>query len=705
MSSTIVKSSCFEMGCHARCGVLLDVMDGKIISIQGNKKHPHSQGFMCPKGKAFREVVEHPERITRPLMRVGEKGSGRFKPVSWDQALDAITENLLSSREKWGAESLVFGGGTARGNHPHINRFLAHYGSPNFMAPAANMSAGPIIMASVVTSGIALLGPDYANTKCVTLWGHDPEKSFPGLYMAAINKALRAGAKMIVVDPRGTRLARKADHWLQIRPGTDAALALGFINIIIENNLYNKEFVENWTIGFDRLEEHVKSFTPNRCAEITEISAREIEAAAITFASAASAALGPGMASMCQQSNAFQIGRALTCLVAITGNMEIPGGMPNWQAPTGDRNIIGADFDACLNLPKEQADKQLARAYYPIWEFIPLPMPCETVWPAMLEGKPYPVKTAGLWANNAICSYGNSRMCKAALSALDFLFCVDFFHTPTTLLADVILPPAHWTERDDIEDAIMKNHVFACPKAVEPAGECRNEKEIFSDLAQRMGFAGYWKTVEESLDYRLEPIGISYKQLKEMGWYSMPLIYKSYEKDGFQTGSKKIELYSKLCTEMGYPGLPVFEESFESPVSTPELSKEYPLILTTGGRNIFNYHSSLRNIPSLRKLAQDPELQINPETARSLNIEDGEWVNVITRRGRVEQKATYFEHIKPNVVHAPHGFWYGKSDSPAEIKDGWDRININQITDNRNLCPTTASVPARAMLCRIEKRE
>ncbi len=703
MGKTILKSSCFEAGCHARCGVLIEVEDGKILSIKGNKEHPFSQGFMCPKGRAFREVVDHPERITRPLMRTGERGSGRFEPVSWDRALDTIAERLLENREKYGAESLVFGAGTVRGNHPHINRFLANYGSPNFMSPI-NMSGGPLIMGSAIISGLGIIGPDYANTDCVTLWGHNPDQSFPGLFMNAIKKALRGGAKLIVVDPRGIRMARKADHWLQLRPGTDTALALGMINVVIENELYDRDFVENWTVGFKRLKEHVKAFHPEKCAEITGVLAEDIKAAAITFATAASAALGPGMASLCQQSNGLQIGRALTCLVAITGNLEIPGGMPKWEAPTGDYQHFGPHHDVCMNLPKEQADKQLPRATrFPLWNFMPLTIPCETVWPAMLEGNPYWVKSCGLMASNAMCAYGNSKMVKAALSNLDFLFCTDFFHNPTTLLADVILPPAHWTERDDIEDSIMQNHVFVCPKAVEPPGECRNEKEVLSDLAQRMGFEDYWETVEASLDYRLKPIGLTYQKLKEMGWYSIPVRYKTYEKEGFLTGSKKVELFSELCESMGYSGLPEFEESFESPIRTPDVAKEYPLILSTGGRNVANFHSSLRNIPSLRKIAPDPELQINPKTAQSLNIEDGEWVYVVTRRGRIEQKTRYFEYIRPNVVHIPHGYWYGKTDHPDDIMDGWQRINVNQLTDNQHLCPATASVPTKAMLCRVEK--
>ena len=264
MNTKIIQSICFE--CHSRCGVLLEVKDGKLTGIKGDKTHPFSHGYICPKGRAAMEIIYHPERITRPLLRTGKKGSNRFEETSWDNALDVIAEKLLDSREKFGAESVVFGSGTTRGMAPYLNRFLSVFGSPNFMAPS-NMSGGPIVMGSAATCGFGLVDPDYADTSCMLLWAHNPEASWPGLYMYDIRQGLKKGAKLIVIDPRGTNLAKKADHWLQIRPGTDVALVLCFINYIIENNLYDKDFVENWTVGFNRLKAHVAEFTIEKCAE------------------------------------------------------------------------------------------------------------------------------------------------------------------------------------------------------------------------------------------------------------------------------------------------------------------------------------------------------------------------------------------------------------------------------------------------------
>ncbi|MCF8037267.1 MAG: molybdopterin-dependent oxidoreductase [Desulfobacteraceae bacterium] len=692
MTTRTVKSICFE--CHSRCGVELEIEDEKLKSVRGDKAHPISRGYICPKGTANPEIVYHPERITTPLV----KSKTGFEKTSWDHALSIIADKMTDAREKFGAESVVFGSGTTRGLAPYLNRFLTCFGSPNFMAPS-NMSGGPIVMGSAATCGFGLSDPDYANSRCMLLWAHNPEKSWPGLYMNDIRDGLKNGAKLIVVDPRGTRMAKKADHWLQIRPGTDVAMALCFMHVIIENELYDKAFVENWTEGFEELRAHVSEFTPEKTEPVTWVPADQIRAAASAFAENAPAAVGPGMGGVCQANDAFDLTRALTMLAAITGNLEVPGGNLRMPPPTHRRACYGSDHDPFLNLPKEQAQKKLGIDRFPLIRFIPIPSPPQTVWPAITDENPYPVKVVGLFANNSVCAYPNSQRVREVYEKLDFLFAVDYFHTPTTELADVILPPAHWTERDDVEDLLMKSHVFCQPKAVEPLPECRDEKQILIDLAGKIGMDDYFKTVRQALDYRLEPVGITYEEFKEDGWYFGGFKYKSYEKKGkFRTLSGKVALYAGFLEDLGLAPLPVFREPGESPASRPDLAEDYPLVLTTGGRLLVYYHSSHRNIASLKKRAPDPELQIHPDTARKLDIEDGEWVYLTSPRGRVEIRARYFEDIDPRVVHSHHGFWYG-------VENGWKRVNINMITDDEPLCPVTGSVPIKALLCRVEKME
>jgi anaerobic selenocysteine-containing dehydrogenase len=367
------------------------------------------------------------------------------------------------------------------------------------------------------------------------------------------------------------------------------------------------------------------------------------------------------------------------------------------MAPTKARSCYGGDYQYENALSPEQAKKKIGRDKFPGLNFTGMSVTPELVWDAILKGDPYPVKAIGLFANNPMCAYANSKHVKEALNALEFLFSVDYFHTPTTQMADIVLPAAHWTERNDIEDLSMKNHVFCQVKAVEPVPECRCEKEILVELAKKMGLKDYWQSVEESLDYRLEPIGMTFEEFKKVGKYSLPMRYKMYEKRGrFNTPSGKVGLCPKYFEEWGLDPKLVYKEPPESPINTPDLWKEYPLVLTTGRRILSYYHSSLRNIPSLRKNAPDPELDIHPDTCKSLGIVNGEWVYLVSPRGKVEVKVNYFEETHPKIVHTPHGFWYGR-------EDGWEKLNINQITDNGPKDPITGSVSTKALLCRIEK--
>ena len=694
MGTKTVRTICF--GCHSRCGVIVEVKDEKLVRVKGDKEHPFSQGYICPKGLAAGEIIYHPDRLAHPLRRVGKKGEGKFEEISWNEALDTIAKRLKGYKEQFGAESVVFGQGTTRGLPPWISRFLGQFGSPNYTAPA-NYSLGPITMGlGTVCGSTPVLGTDFTLCKCIVLWASNVEQSFPGLFMMDMKKALKAGAKLIVVDPKGIPLAKKADHWLQVRPGTDVALILGMINYIIKKELYDKDFVKNWTFGFDQLREHVSRFTLDYCSEITWIPADEIEKATMTYVKTKPAYIQPGIGGACHSIKSFDLNRSIGILSAITGNLEIPGGNFNFPSATGARSCYGSDFSLRTDISPEQLKKKLAVDLYPLYQMSDQ-IPPEPVLRAILEQKPYAIKAWGLFANNPMCAFGNSQYIKKALEALDFLFSVDYFHTPTTKMADIVLPAAHWTERDDVEDLGMRNYVICQVKAVEPIPECRDEKQILIDLAKRVGLSDYWKTVEEQLDYRLESTGMTFDEFKKVGKFSVPVDYEEIKKrKRFPTPTGKVMLSTNYLEPMGIAPLPDFKEPPESPISTPELWGENSLILTTGFRILAFYHSSLRNIPSLRKLAPDPELWIHPETAKKLNVNDEEWVYLSTQRGRGEIKIKYFRDTHPRVVHAPHGYWYG-------AENGWEKYNINYLTDNQHSDPVTGSLPLKGLLCRVEK--
>ncbi len=359
------------------------------------------------------------------------------------------------------------------------------------------------------------------------------------------------------------------------------------------------------------------------------------------------------------------------------------------------RACYGSEFDACRNLPPVQSKKRLGGEEFAGIDYTF--SPAESVWKAILEEKPYPVKGLCLFANNSMSAFANSQIVERALREVQFLVCADYFHTPTTELADLVLPAAHWTERDDCEDLMMKNQIFCQPKVIEPPKDCWDEKKILIELAKEMKLEGYWSSVEESLDYRLEPIGMSFEEFKEAGSFAIPVEYKKYEKsEKFNTPSGKVELYSETLKNFGLSPLPDYIEPPESPLSTPELTPSYPFILTTGGRNIYNYHSALRNIPSLHKRFPDPLVEIHPDTLQELGLQEGEWIWIISPRGKMKSKVKKFGGIHPKVIHVYHGFWYG-------FDDGWQTVNDNILTDHRPHDPAVGSTQLRGLLCRIEK--
>ncbi|MFH1951045.1 MAG: molybdopterin-dependent oxidoreductase [Pseudomonadota bacterium] len=689
----IVKSICFE--CHSRCGALIEVDNGRIVNVKGDKDHPFSRGFICPKCRATKEIIYHPERLTHPAKRVGEKGKGKWVDISWDEAIGEIASKLLKIRNSHGAEAVVFGQGTTRGLPPYINRFLSLFGSPNFMG-TQNLSGYPIMAGSIFTCGFSFMAnADYGNSRCMLLWGQNPHSAWPGLFLNDIYDGLRKKAKLIVVDPRKTEIASRADIWLRIRPGTDDALALGMLNIIIEKGLYDKDFVENWTVGFDKLKSHVKTFTPAKTAEITWLDPETIEKATVLYARSKPACIGAGMAGVCQNTNSFQLNRAITILSAITGNLEVKGGNLSYPSPLKERACYGPDFDACKNLPPQQSQKRLGAREFPGIRYTL--SPAESVWKAIIEEVPYSVKALLLFANNSMISFANSNAVREALSKIDFLVCVDYFRTPTTEMADIVLPAAHWTERDDIEDLMMKNYLFCQPKAVNPPETCWDEKKILIELAKKMKLEGYWSSVEESLDYRLEPAGVTFEEFRKLGKISIPIAYKQYEKEGrFQTSSSKVELYSERLADLGLSPLPIYVEPPESPLNTPELAKEYPLVLTTGGRSIAYLHSAHRNIPSLRKRFSNPSVEICPDTMEKEGLKKDDWVWIITPRGKMKSRVKPFAGLHPAVIHVYHGFWYS-------FEDGWKTVNDNILTDQMAHDPAVSSTQLRGLLCRIEK--
>ena len=691
----VVRTTCRACG-HGGCGVLVHVKDGKAVRIEGNPDSPISRGYVCSKALASIQLAYHPDRLKFPIKRAGKKGGGTWRRISWGEALEIITSKLSQIKERYGAESVVIAQGTGRDYAHFLYRFANLFGTPNVLT-AGHMCYVSRVGASIVTCGNLPVCDYDGSPKCIMVWGNNIVNSNPDEYKA-INflRALSNGAKLIVVDPRRTGLAEKANIWLQLRPGTDTALALSILGVIIEEELYDKEFVEKYTFGFDKLAERAGKYPAEKVAEITWVPAGKIREAARMYATTRPACIQWGVA-IEQTLNCTSNNRVLTCLMAITGNLDVPGGNVFYVSPPLVRL---SKFALHEKLPSKQRKKMLGGDEYKLAARVGLCTPY-VVWRAILKGEPYPVKAILIFGSNPVITRANAKEVYEALSKVEFMVVADFFMTPTAELADVVLPASSWLEQNNVADYWKRHgYAFARQKAIEPVGECWSDQKIFNELGKKLGYEEYfWDDVDESLNHILSPAGITYDQFKEKGFLKGTMEYKKYKEKGFSTPTRKLEFYSTILEKWGYDPLPEYREVPESPISNPRLAKEYPYILITGARIPFFFHSEHRMIPMLRKLHHDPLMEIHPETAETLSIKDGDWVYIETPRGRTKQKAKITTGIHPLVVHAEHGWWFPEKKEPSH---GWNESNVDILTENKPpLDPAMGSTNLRVLLCKV----
>jgi anaerobic selenocysteine-containing dehydrogenase len=692
--------------CHIECGVIASVENGKITRIEGDPAFPLNRGRICPKGKNYLDLQYHRDRLQYPLQKV----NGKWERISWDSALDLIAEKITAIGEKYGSEAISLSVGTQpRGNYISTYRLAAALNTPNVTNPGY-LCYYPSVTAGMLTYGADLMqerGPDFENTECILLWGANPLAAHPPVGWKILKAKREGRAKLIVIDPRRTELAQKADHWLQIRPGTDDALALGMLHVIINEQLYDKAFVEKWCLGFEPLAERVQAYDPERVSAITWIPAEDIRAVARRYAGARSAVLYHRVA-VEHHANAIQTLRAFAILIAVSGNLDRKGGNVIPHYPAGFIGRRELTYPREIRKP-ELEELRIGSRQYPLASgpesFIPRVRTPDLVR-AILEEKPYPIK-AMIAFNNPVATTPNLGQIWQALQKLDFLVVVDLFLTPTAELADLVLPTATWLERNDIADSPYTNYIAARKQVIPPLGECMDDKEIVVKIAERLGRGHLipWKTTEELLDMRLKPMGIDFAEFKRRSLMVEPLRYHKYEQKGFNTPSGKVELYSEKLKKFGYDPLPYYRENPFTPLQSPELYKEYPLILITGQRHIAFYHSENRQIAKLRKLCPDPLIEIHPRQAERLDVVSGDWVWIEAPRmkQKIRQKALVTENIHPDVVAAQHGWWFPEKDAPEH---GIFESNVNLIlTDDVESDPVCGAVPIRGTLCRLSKVE
>jgi anaerobic selenocysteine-containing dehydrogenase len=660
------------------------VEEGRIIRVQGLKEHPLNKGRLCPKGAKAIELVYHPDRLQYPLKKV----NGEWKRISWELALTEIADKLQSLKKEFGPEILsIFSGSIGVENLEMMElaqRFKGAFGSPNFIS-VEGICYRMRIRARQMTFGKYPV--EEMNTKLYVLWGHNPEQSdFP--LSLAIRENLAKGSKLVVIDPKKIRLAKKAEMYLPIRPGTDGALALALMHVIIKENLYDQDFVEKWTHGFDRLVSHIEPYTPEWAEKITWIPAEEMRKLARLYATAESASIFQGTNTQDQTANGTQNSRAFAILQTITGNINNPGG---W--------VIGPGlFLTSLGIPTERTPIG-ADDYTLFYNFWGRKSPYGQVV-CFPDSVPNPIRSLIVTGGNPVNSMPDSNAFKEALQKLDLLVVHDLFMTATAELAHYVLPACTHLEKNGLAYSYNVCHgipyLMLRKKAIEPLYESWSEFKFWTEIGRKMGMEDIfpWETDEEVVELELKSTGLSFKELTEKkiaGAYYREKKYgmDAYEVKGFSTPSKKIEIYSETFEKAGFDPLPTYREPDQSPLSDPQLFQKYPLILTTGARILYYTHGQHRNIQDLKKKCPEPFAEIHPNTASRFEIKNGDGIIVGSNRGQIQVKALVTEDILEGVVSIPHG-WPGEA-------------NVNILTDVHCREPIMGYPQMKSQLCSVRR--
>lgn len=669
--------------CDHGCGILVSVENGKPVHIRGNPDHPFNRGWMCIKGKSALDLFYAANRLKTPLIRKG----GRLLRASWDEALGYAAQRLQQLKERWGPQALAVYYGEGVGHQEiryYMKRFANVYGTPNFMSVGAICNAARTLGETLTLGGMTK--PDIANARLVILWGANPLVSHEPVPPKIIRQLEKSGARLVVVDPRRTETGARADIHLAIRPGMDAVLIAGLLHVILREGLWDRAFARDWMVGFERLKRELSDprYSPEAGAALSGIAPEAVAALAREYAGAKPACIFTGNG-LEHHPSGVATTRLLAVLKALTGNLDVPGGELFTPRPPIK--------DITAPLPPPPAPP-IGAERFPIFCRARGEGHALSLSRAILEEQPYPIKGLTLTGGNPTLEWPDSRRTREAFEKLEFMMVVDVVQSPDTRFADVVLPACTFLERDEHRSNVYLSlpYVTLRRAVVDPLYGLPDQM-IWVRLAHAMGYQEYfpWKSCQEGIDELLSPMGTSYADLvAEGGIHAYDRrIYRRYEREGFGTPSGKVEIYPERLKGAGFnpsPVPPMAED--EIPVGETDESDPFPLMLTTGGNLLPYTHWQFRYIPRLRKSAPEPFLEIHPDTAVSLGIQDGEQVEVSTETGRIEVAARLTEAIRPGVVHLPQG---------------WQSSNANRLTSTEGADPVSGFPNLKSVRCRVGK--
>ncbi|MBW1887429.1 MAG: molybdopterin-dependent oxidoreductase [Deltaproteobacteria bacterium] len=684
-----IKTHCGRMD-HGGCAILAGVKDNRIVKIKGDPDGYLNNGYICIKGLASPDRLTHPDRLKHPLKRVGERGEGRWERISWEDALNETAENLNRIKERSGAKGVAFGVGMPKGlDHFVLIRLANLFGSPNVIA-SQDVCHAPREITGIHTCGFYPVADLHHQSRLVLLWASNlTSTNEEGEICNMLLKQLKNGTDLIVVDPRRIPLTKKSKKWLQIRPGTDHALALGMLHVIIGEALYDKAFVEKWTHGFQDLADQVKRYTPEKVSEITWVSPHLIRETARLYAQSRPAVIQWGNP-IEHNIHTFHITRALISLMAICGNLDVPGGNVNALDP----KIMGlGEFVRADLIPDKR--KEMISAYHGVIPRL-MTIPPAFFRKAVIDGVPYPIKGFYSMCSNPMLSYADSRLTYKAFKNLDFIAVADLFMTPTAAMADIVLPVASHFEFNDIGHyGLGHGYILARPKVVDPPEECWPDMKIMNELGKLISPKEHWHDDYNGfLEDVLKPSGLTYSQFVEKCYLKGSERFKLYEEKGFRTPTGKVELRLSTAEKFNLAPLPDFDD-------LPEVDdSEYPLVLTSS-KSRYYLHSSYRWLTRLRKHQPDPLVEMHSETARNYGISEGDEVIIETREGSISQIAHLTDAVHKGVIYASHGWWFPEGNVESQYE--WERSNFNILTSTDNLGKEFGTPNLKGIGCRISR--
>ena len=635
----VVPTMC-EM-CVWRCGVLAKVRNGIIEKLDGNPEHPHSRGKLCARGQSGLMLTYDPDRVLSPLIRVGERGSGLFRRATWDEALDYTAEQMLRIKERYGPEAMVFSS-THNLSQPLFENLLYAFGSPNY-GTQRSLCFNAMVLANLLTYGIEEPARVYEQAEYIILTGRNLMEAISTSETAALMEAIARGAYVVYLDPRFTKTAAKASEWLPIKPGTDLAFHLALIHVIINEGLYDHEFIERYTIGFDEVAEAVREYTPRWAERITGIEAERITRIARDFAAAKPHSFAHPNWRTSNFFNSFQTERAIAVLNSLVGLYPEAGGCLITEAETG----VSLGSPPQPPYPRLTAPRLdgAATSRYPL---VPTKLGIfQELRDAILSGEPYQAHGWFISRQNPAMSLPERAKTLAAFEKMDFIAVMDVIINDTSWYADVILPEASYLDRYDPAH-VIGDRTFIRQPVIPPMGQAKSALWIYKQLGERLGLGEYFQYEDEEdyIRYQIEPLGIDLESLKQVGYAEVELPPKPEERR-WNTPSGKIELASEQLRDQGYPAVPVWEPPMEPPPG-----RFYLLTGKVGQHTQFATQNNLY----LHEVYPRNRLWIHPEPASELGIRDGDTVVVTSDAGEVTIEAFVTEGIRPDCVYMAPGF-------------------------------------------------